>query len=51
MSARGARRMRLVGLFTLVSVLLLLAGCARQQEEGDSQQEEAARSKTGSGEL
>jgi hypothetical protein len=34
--------MRLVGLFALVSVLLLLTRCASQQQEGDSQQEEEA---------
>jgi ketosteroid isomerase-like protein len=38
----GARRMRLMGLFALVSVLLLLTRCASQQQEGSSQQEEAA---------
>jgi ketosteroid isomerase-like protein len=42
MFARGACQMRLAGLFALVSVLLLLSGCASQREEGSSQQEEEA---------
>jgi ketosteroid isomerase-like protein len=42
MFARHVRRMRLVGLFALVSVILLLSGCASQREEGSSQQEEKA---------
>jgi ketosteroid isomerase-like protein len=39
MVARGAWRMRLVGLFSLVSVLLLLTRCASQQQANGSQQE------------
>src|SRR5947209_16708959 len=42
MFVRGVRRMRLVSLFALVSVLLLLTRCASQQQEGDSHQEEEA---------
>ena len=39
MLARGACRMRLIGMFALVSVLLLLTRCASQQQESGSQQE------------
>jgi ketosteroid isomerase-like protein len=39
MVARGACRMRLIGMFALVSVLLLLTRCASKQQESDSQEE------------
>ena len=39
MLARGACRMRLIGMFALVSVLLLLSRCANQQQGSGSQQE------------
>ena len=39
MLARGACRMRLIGMFALVSVLLLLTRCANQQQGSGSQQE------------
>ena len=39
MFARGACRRRLIGMFTLVSVLLVLTRCTSQQQESGSQQE------------
>ena len=39
MLARDACRMRLIGIFALVSVLLLLSRCANQQQGSGSQQE------------